>query len=325
MSDSSYNKASDKHHAKGRVDESPELSGGVGEDESEDVFVPAQEYPIGGLDDEELHSDGEVSPDESDRESHAGDFVAEAGQTSQFFTNGSLKKKPHVAKSFTDQFIDSRDPVRDEEYFIKYQGGDEKAFFIIYERYRHSVYAYCARVLLSAGLGEALVEDTFQEIFLRVSQYRNSFHHGEFRAWLFTITRNTCLSWKKRGLRNLHSTNGSIDPDLVNEDEALERSSHISRGDDPLEMLSTKEQTGLLMQAIAELPETYREALMLSEFEGLTYEEIGKLTGTSLSTIRIRVFRAKKRLRKVLYPILGADYAVGGSAPSAKNEEDDHE
>lgn len=323
MSQSSYSKASDKHRAQESIDGSPELSGGVGEDESEDVLVPAEEYPIRGVDDE-LPLEGGEPDDGAVADSHAEEFVGEVPETTRFFANGQ-KKKPHVAKSFTDQFIDSRDPVNDEEYFIKYQGGDDKAFFVIYERYRGSVYAYCARVLLSAGLTEELVEDTFQEIFLRVSQYRNSFRHGEFRAWLFTVTRNTCLSSKKRGLRNLHSTNGSVDPDLVSEEEALERGSHINRGDDPLELLSAKEQSNLLQQAIAELPETYREALMLSEFEGLTYEEIGKLTGTSLSTIRIRVFRAKKRLRKVLYPILGTEYAAGGHAPTAKEDEDENE
>lgn len=296
----------------------------IDEYEPEDVSVPAEEYPIRGLDDELSLEGGEPEPGTTSG-ALAEDFSAEPPEASRFFANGQLKKKPHVAKSFTDSFIDSRDPINDEEYFRKYQDGDDKAFFILYERYRASVYSYCARVLLSAGLTEELVEDTFQEIFLRVSQYRNSFRHGEFRAWIFTVTRNTCLSSKKRGLRNLHSTNGSIDPDLVSEDEALERGAHFSRGDDPLEQLSAKEQTDLLLKAIAELPETYREALMLSEYEGLTYEEIGKLTGTSLSTIRIRVFRAKKRLRKVLYPILGAEYAAGSSAPSAKEEDDDNE
>ena len=85
-------------------------------------------------------------------------------------------------------------------------------------------------------------------------------------------------------------------------------------------MLTQKEMTNILLAAIAELPETYREALMLSEYEGLTYEEIGKLTGTSLSTIRIRVFRAKKRLRKVLSPILGKEYSA--KETSAEIEED---
>ena len=322
MSESSYNKASQTHHAEG--------STGAGSDayrdplsEPEDVSMSAEEYPIRGLDDAEAVSFVEGMPDETNPapETSEGDFVA-AG--SGFFGNGQLKKKPaQVAKSFSDEFIDTRDPISDEEYFINYQKGDDKSFFILYERYRSSVYAYCARVLLSAGLGEELVEDTFQEVFLRVSQYRNSFHSGEFRAWIFTVTRNTCLSSKKRGLKNLLSTNGAIDPDQLSEEEALGRGSQITRSDDPLERLALKEQTDLLLKAISELPETYREALMLSEYEGLTYEEIGKLTGTSLSTIRIRVFRAKKRLRKVLHPILGEEYIAGVKTSATKEDEDE--
>ena len=231
---------------------------------------------------------------------------------SRFFANGQYKKRPMVAKSFTNEFIEKKgdSAENDEECFFKYQKGDDPAFFILYERYKGSVYAYCAKVLLSAGLSEELVEDTFQEVFLRVSQYRHTFVSGEFRAWIFTVTRNTCLSSKKRGLRNNLSTGTLIDPDNVTDDEALNGQTMIRRSDDPLEVLTQKEQTNLLLAAIAELPETYREALMLSEYEGLTYEEIGKLTGTSLSTIRIRVFRAKKRLRKVLRPILGKEYSA---------------
>jgi DNA-directed RNA polymerase specialized sigma24 family protein len=45
----------------------------------------------------------------------------------------------------------------------------------------------------------------------------------------------------------------------------------------------------------------------MSDYEGLTYDEIGRITGTSLSTIRIRVYRAKARLRKMLLPIIGDD------------------
>jgi RNA polymerase sigma-70 factor (ECF subfamily) len=228
---------------------------------------------------------------------------------SRFFANGQYKKRPMIAKSFTEQFISkgAENVEKDEDCFFRYQKGDDQAFFILYERYKSSVYSYCAKVLLSAGLSEELVEDTFQEVFLRVSQYRHTFVSGEFRAWIFTVTRNTCLSSKKRGLRNHLSAGQTVDPDSFTEDEALEGATSIQRNDDPLEILTQKEQTDLLLAAIAELPDTYREALMLSEYEGLTYEEIGKLTGTSLSTIRIRVFRAKKRLRKVLRPIMGKE------------------
>lgn len=230
---------------------------------------------------------------------------------SELFPAAQEKKTPTLARSFTDEFIDSKagGSESDEELFFRYQQGDEKAFFAIYQRYKASVYAYCTKVMLSAGIQQDIVQDTYQEVFLRVAQYRNTFKHGEFRAWIFTITRNTCLSWKKRGIKHMVSSSGGpFDPDYLNEEEALDAPTGIQRSDSPLEVLTKKEQTELLLKAIAELPETYREALMLCEYEGLTYDEIGRLTGTSLSTIRIRVFRAKKRLRKVLRPVLGSEY-----------------
>jgi RNA polymerase sigma-70 factor (ECF subfamily) len=284
---------------------------GASSDQPDDLFdhipsMPTEDFPI-----IENGFAGEMIAEAEDSTGAELPEIVEVPK-SRFFANGQLKKRPMIARSFTDEFIEKHgeNAENDEHCFFRYQKGDDTAFFILYERYKSSVYSYCAKVLLSAGLSEELVEDTFQEVFLRVSQYRHTFVSGEFRAWIFTVTRNTCLSSKKRGLRNSLSSGSPIDPDNVTDEEALSGQSNVKRSDDPLELLTQKETTNLLLAAIAELPETYREALLLSEYEGLTYEEIGNLTGTSLSTIRIRVFRAKKRLRKVLSPIMGKEYSA---------------
>src|SRR5205085_8589540 len=86
----------------------------------------------------------------------------------------------------------------DEALFLRYQAGDDAAFVAIYERYKTSIYAYCAQVILSVGLPRELVEDTFQDVFLRLTQYRQTFTGGEFKAWIFTVTRHSCLSSKKK-------------------------------------------------------------------------------------------------------------------------------
>jgi RNA polymerase sigma-70 factor (ECF subfamily) len=317
VSQSSYNKADkplrdeEKNEASPRRDQSEDLS-----EESQNSFMLIEDFPVS-----EQGLSGNISTDTEDIITGELPEILEVPK-SRFFANGECKKRPMVAKSFTNEFIEKKgdNAENDEDCFFRYQKGEDPAFFILYERYKASVYSYCAKVLLSAGLSEELVEDTFQEVFLRVSQYRHTFVSGEFRAWIFTVTRNTCLSSKKRGLRNNLSSGSVIDPDNVTDDEALNGQTMIRRSDDPLELLTQKEQTNLLLAAIAELPETYREALLLSEYEGLTYEEIGKLTGTSLSTIRIRVFRAKKRLRKVLRPILGKEYSAKETVADIEDE-----
>ena len=193
--------------------------------------------------------------------------------------------------------VDALGEPTDETLFLRYQQGDDQAFFFIYERYNSSIYAYCAQVLFSVGLTRELVEDTFQDVFLRLVQYRHTFNGGDFRPWIFTVTRHSCLSAKKRSFRENESfeyAGNGVTLDDVSEDVRLA----FSSSDDPLERMSNEEQTGLLLAAIAKLPDEFREALILSEYEGLTYDEIGRMTGTSLSTIRIRIFRAKARLRK---------------------------
>lgn len=204
--------------------------------------------------------------------------------------------------------------LTDEELFKAYQCGSQQSFLVLYDKYKANIYAYCARTILSAGLDETLVEDAFQEVFLRLAQYQHTFTGGEFKAWLFTITRHTCLSTKKKGVKHRMQTERVGDTENYDEHTSSELRAALSiLADDPLEALSKKEQTALLLKAIEMLPETYREALILSDYEGMTYDEIGKLTGTSLSTIRIRIFRAKARLRKMLLPVIGdeADRLIG--------------
>ncbi|MDP4241951.1 MAG: RNA polymerase sigma factor [Bacteroidota bacterium] len=193
----------------------------------------------------------------------------------------------------------------DEALFKRYQAGDEAAFLMLYERYKTSIFAYCARVLMSEGISRDVAEDTFQDVFLRLAQYRQTFTGGEFKAWIFTVTRHSCLTAKKLAFRQRASTEYVGNSENFDDDASVEVRLAFSHNDDPLERMSRAEQATLLQQAIARLPEEFREALIMSEYDGLTYDEIGRITGTSLSTIRIRIYRAKSRLRKMLLPILG--------------------
>jgi RNA polymerase sigma-70 factor (ECF subfamily) len=229
---------------------------------------------------------------------------------------GTHQTRERSSKNASTGYVHRKpvDHAEDEQLFRSYQAGDERAFLKLYDKYKSSIYAYCARTLLSAGLDQTHVDDAFQEVFLRVTQYQHTFTGGEFRAWVFTVTRHTCLSTKKKGLKHRITNEYVGDAENLDEGTSLEiRNALRLNEDDPLEALSKREQTELLLKAIEQLPETYREALILSDYEGMTYDEIGKMTGTSLSTIRIRIFRAKARLRKMLLPIIGdeADKLIG--------------
>src|SRR5437588_3366884 len=86
-------------------------------------------------------------------------------------------RREATARKSSRPFIDKR-PSRtaagpyhghsDEVLFRAYQDGDDAAFLALYERYKANVYAYCAQAILSAGLPREVVDDTFQDIFLRL-------------------------------------------------------------------------------------------------------------------------------------------------------------
>jgi len=239
------------------------------------------------------------------------EWIAEArDEASRRKSDHSSGRNPALSdRHSSEASLAATGPVRnegsDEALFLRYQQGDDRAFLTIYERYKSSIYAYCAQVLFSAGLSREIVEDTFQDVFLRLVQYRDTFTGGDFKPWIFTVTRHSCLSMKKRSFRQRATIDNIGDGVNFEEDVSTEVRQAFAMRDDPLERMSQEEQTALLLAAIARLPDDFREALLLSEYEGMTYDEIGRLLGASLSTIRIRIFRAKARLRMLLLPVLG--------------------
>jgi RNA polymerase sigma-70 factor (ECF subfamily) len=278
------------------------------DDEQDDRSSPEAASPAGGPSGDSLP--GESQPSSAPEEPANGAPLDEdSGWIEPARTEATRKRTPREfidkkGSSKTGPHPAAHEPT-DESLFLRYQQGDDTAFVAIYERYKTNIYAYCAHVLLSVGLPRELVEDTFQDVFLRLAQYRQTFTGGEFKAWIFTVTRHSCLSSKKKAFHHRATTETVGDGENFENNVSSEVRAAFTRIDDPLDRMSRAEQTDLLMKAIAKLPEEFREALLMSEYEGLTYEEIGMITGTSLSTIRIRIFRAKARLRKMLLPIIG--------------------
>jgi RNA polymerase sigma-70 factor (ECF subfamily) len=173
--------------------------------------------------------------------------------------------------------------MTDEELFaLVRDNNDEQAFRSLFKRYDKRLYAYCLRALGSHD--EA--QDMFQTISLTVYDKRTSFSDGSFASWLFTIARNHCL----KALRGRKHTTEYSD-DMIQPEEREQHSSDF--------MLKQA-----LHQAIAKLPEEFREALEMKYFDDLPYEDIAKALGITLSLAKVRVFRAKKMIQEQLSTII---------------------
>jgi len=128
-------------------------------------------------------------------------------------------------------------------------------------------------------------EDVVQEAFLRAFRFFDGFHGGDSKAWLLTIVRNACHTWMQQN-RKL-----TLDEDM-GEYEAAEPS--------PETVVIENVDREALRRAIEELPPEFREAIVLRELEGLSYKEIGAVTGVPVGTVMSRLARARGRLAKAL-------------------------
>lgn len=176
------------------------------------------------------------------------------------------------------------------------QAGEERAFARIVEHYERTIFGLAYRMTHDA----TQAEDLAQEVFLRVWRKLGTFRLAEpFRPWLLRLATNVCINaLKKRQLptRSMHAA-----------DEDEEPREPAAAGPLAGEIAERRELAAHLERAIAQLPEDYRLVVTLRHVEGLAYEEIAASLGWPLGTVKVRLFRARERLREMMQPLLGED------------------
>src|SRR5687768_1630317 len=163
--------------------------------------------------------------------------------------------------------------LSDDVLFLRTQGGDLESFNQLFRRYERKVYMYCMRVLLD----DDIARDAFQEAFMRLYEHRASYDGRNFMVWFFTIVRNVCLN-----MRRNKKTTVPFETSRANETHA------------ELRDVVLHDQ---IVLALDKLPIDYREAIVLYEYDGYSYQEIAGITGATIATIKIRIYRARKMLR----------------------------
>jgi RNA polymerase sigma factor (sigma-70 family) len=132
-------------------------------------------------------------------------------------------------------------------------------------------------------------EDVVQEAYLRAFNGFAQFHGGDARCWLLTIVRNTCYTWLTRNRQRTPTASF---------DEALH---DVATSEfDPSTVLQQHADRETLKDAIEALPVEFREALILREFEGLSYQEIAAVANVPVGTVMSRLARARQRLGHAL-------------------------
>lgn len=168
-----------------------------------------------------------------------------------------------------------------------------EAFEALVQRHRRQVYNFIYKMV---GRAEA-AEDIFQETFLRVIKNAHTYTpRAKFTTWCLQIARNLSLDYFKReGLRQ----HVSIDASPLGDDRSI---AGLLQGTDPEsgEILVSRELVEEVRQAVTELPDNQREALVLRMYEDLPYAEIADVLGSPEGTVKYWVHEAVNALAKHL-------------------------
>jgi RNA polymerase sigma-70 factor (ECF subfamily) len=183
----------------------------------------------------------------------------------------------------------------DSSLLARAQSGDLEAFEALMEAHRHRVYGVAARILKTDGDAEEVTQEAFLSAWRGLSTFRGA---SPFGAWVTRIAANFAL------MRLRHRKVVSEVEEPSGEPSFNERGSLVEMVADwspnALERSLDAELRGAIEGAAARLPDDHREVFVLRDVEGLSYEEIAALTGSSIPAVKSRLHRARLALRSTI-------------------------
>lgn len=179
----------------------------------------------------------------------------------------------------------------EQRLVVAAQRGDLEAFNQLVRLYEARVYTLCYRMLSDADAAADLAQETFISAYTHLDRYRG----GQFKSWLLRIATNGCLD-ALRARKRRPTTSLTV---LTDGEDGSEFD--IPDGQEtPDESVLRGELGRALAHGLAQLPEDQRLVVVLSDIQGLAYDEISQVTGIALGTVKSRLSRARARLRDVL-------------------------
>ena len=174
--------------------------------------------------------------------------------------------------------------------------GSAEAFDILVTRHSAEVYGLLYRLVNNAEEASDLTQETFLSALTAIANFRGE---AGLKTWLFRIainhSRNRFRWWKRRR----RDTTVSLD-DQIGNSETRVFETIADRGMSPEDTAISTEREHALMAALNGLQDIFREAIVLCDLEGLTYEEIAVSLGVNIGTVKSRIARGREELRRKL-------------------------
>jgi RNA polymerase sigma-70 factor (ECF subfamily) len=168
------------------------------------------------------------------------------------------------------------------------RAGDEDAWAKLVEVTYREVYSLCLRILRNPDDAAEATQDAYIKAWRGLRSFRGD---AQFTTWLYRVAANAAIS-------RLRSRKRRWDRETRAEDEALQQ---IPAPTSTEEIAGARLELGLVDRALAQLPANYRGAIVLRDVYGLTIEEMAKELGITAVAAKVRLHRARKRLRELVY------------------------
>lgn len=176
------------------------------------------------------------------------------------------------------------DPLSDETTIIrKCLNGNSDVYSILVDRYKTMIYNMAYRMVGDEDTAKDLAQESFIAAYNGLSQFRFS---SKFSSWLYRIALNRCCDHLK------------MVKETVSTDEISDKMP--ASGSSPERAAVVEQSKYILQRALDSLPVEYRQVLILKHIEGLDYQEIAEITGTSIAALKVRAHRGREMLKKIL-------------------------
>jgi len=179
--------------------------------------------------------------------------------------------------------------LTDEELMARFQSGDVGAYTQIVHRYKDRLMNFVFRFLGNYERSEDIVQDTFLKVYTHKHSYQEI---AKLSTWLYTIAGNLA----RTELRKLKRRRTYSITSLSYEDKEYE----IPIIDDPAETMDSNDFSRNLQRALNELPVDFKTMIILRDIQELSYEEISKIVGVPLGTVKSRINRGRLKLQQLL-------------------------
>ncbi|HAH23430.1 MAG TPA: hypothetical protein DCL77_06700 [Prolixibacteraceae bacterium] len=180
--------------------------------------------------------------------------------------------------------------TEDIYYIEAVRKGDVSAFSFLVERYQSMVYSLALKLVKNAEDAEEMAQDTFIKAFQKLNLYEGK---SKFSTWLYSITYNGCIS----ELRKRRIQFSSLEDQRFSDHDEMKMYDYFSE-------TKKEDQEKYLTLALSKLPEDDQVLVTLYYYENQSMDDISTITGLTVSNIKVKIHRARKKMYEILHEML---------------------